>query len=47
VVRDPAVIEAYLGKRWLRDTSRRASQHPSPSRGGAGVGGDQLGGDPC
>jgi len=24
VVRDPAVIEAYLGKRWLRDSARRA-----------------------
>jgi branched-chain amino acid transport system permease protein len=47
VVRDPAVIEAYLGKRWLaranavrQDLSPGgALRDPSPSRGGAGVGG--------
>jgi branched-chain amino acid transport system permease protein len=39
VVRDPAVIEAYLGKRWLRDSTRRALlETPHPRGEGQGRG---------
>jgi branched-chain amino acid transport system permease protein len=41
VVRDPAVIEAYLGKRWLRDSGRRppaAALLPTPAPRGEGEG---------